>query len=204
MTENYGQLLYYIPKKKIEDPFTGYKVVMRLATHPLEGEICFTVPEDKLPIKLDRCMFHYQMEMPSNFVPDNDVAAKMVNKFEVKILDSTIFSSFTDGLEYAFFNHFIKKLNFSPKAQEIEMFVEGHFDAFDVDSDELETKRVKHNGKTLVENRQQYAEKNWKPEPDTIKLSTDGSALSYDVLCSARESFTSRVKGLFLGQSKRC
>lgn len=189
MVENFGSLLYYVKKKKHDDLFTGYKVVVRLATNPNDETREFIIPSDKLAVKLDKCTFLVSMTIPENYVPDNGFAAKMVQKFGFNILDNEIFSAYTDGLEYPLLNFFIKKLNFSPKAQEIEMFPEGHYDAYDCDGGELLTRLVKSNGKNLVENRQQYAVEKWITQVEDIKIGQNQDAVPYDRL---EHTYTSR------------
>ena len=179
MVNNYGSLLYYVKKKKPDDPYSGLKTIIRLATTPMDGVREFAIPNDKLSVKLDKCMFLVTMTIPTNYVPDNGFGAKMVNKFGFNILQNEIFSAYTDGLEYPLLNFYIKKLNFSPKAQELELFPEGHFDAFDCDKNELLTKRVKSNGKTLVENRQQYAIEKWVPAEEKIHIGTNQNPIEY-------------------------
>ncbi len=184
MTENYGNLLYYVNKPSTDDPYSNYKVVSRLATRPLTGQRQYEIPDDPLPVKLDRCRWLTWMTIPSNFVPDNDFVAKSIKKLTFNIMNQPIFEAFTEGWQYTIFNHCVKKLNLSPHAQEVELFPEGRFDAFDCDADELETRRVKCNGKTLVENRQQYAIEIWKDAKEQIELglSVGGLKNSYERL----------------------
>ena len=185
--ENYGNLLYYTKRNKPVDPFNGLKVVYRLGKrHSSLNSITFEVPEDKLPLKIDKNMLDFELIMPSNYIPDNDVAAKMVNKMTISVLDTVIFSSFTEGLEYTFFNHFLKKLNYSPQAQEVELFHEGHYDSFDIDSRDLPSTSLINVDKNCVENRQQYASQLWKKSEKAseklIKLGTTNEAVEHEIL----------------------
>ncbi|CAG5089850.1 Oidioi.mRNA.OKI2018_I69.PAR.g12375.t1.cds [Oikopleura dioica] len=183
MEENFGNLLYYKKPRKTSDPYAGYKVLHTLGDFSAgNGKITFAMPPDKLPIKLDRCAILFQLKMPSNFVPDNGFASKIIDKFNFYILDECIFSTWTNGLEYLFFNNFVKKLNYSPKAQEVELFPEGHYDSYDADADELLELKCKHNGLNLVENRQQYAMEEWKELEKPIKISTGKNAVDCEML----------------------
>ncbi|CAG5096498.1 Oidioi.mRNA.OKI2018_I69.XSR.g14646.t1.cds [Oikopleura dioica] len=176
MPENFGNLLYYTNDVNCnDDPYKGLKVLTKQGTADCNDRVIFDVPDDKAALKLDECMFQFKMTIPENFVPDNDVHAKIVKKLDVKILDNRIFSSF-DTHEYTFFNHFITKLNYSPLAQECELFPSGRFDSLDPDSEELTTIQVRRNGLNLAENRRQVLPSGSRPNFE-VYLNEQGNVL---------------------------
>lgn len=192
---DFGNLLYYSHDGTCsQDPYKGYKVISRLGTKECDGKYLFTVPEDKASLSLNQSMFTYKLEMPDNFVPDNDVHAKMVKKLEFKILDNRIFSSF-DNAEYTFFNQFITSMNVSPVAQECELFTTGRFDSSEPDVDELNDKLIR-NGKTLKENRQQYAEKIWRRSAQPTTLVVNEAPEHYELLTHKYEIRAPIIHGL--------
>ena len=193
---SYGKLLYYDRKTAacLDDPNRGRKVLPRLGKDDCIGKVRFIVPEDKTALSLEESNFTYKLQMPTNYVPDNDVCAKMVKKLEVSILDNRLFSSFDDH-EYTFFNQFALKLNVSPLAQDCELFSQGRFDHHESDSTEL-TRLLPRNGLTLAENRQQYAARKWVPSKTRLAFQTGGAALSYDIQTDEYEFRAPIVHGL--------
>jgi hypothetical protein len=193
----FGNLLYYKKRAKPCDPFNGLKVVTRLGEKDKSlNTWSWTVPDDKLPLKFDKCQLEFDAIMPENYVPDNDIAAKAISKLSISIMDTEIFSSYAEGLEYLWFNHCLKKLNYSPQAQEIELFPEGHFDSYELDACDLKTTLVKENGLNCVDNRQQYAKTEWKrPEKSenrSIKFGTDCDPVEFEV-CHHRYNLRSPI-----------
>jgi len=182
----FGNLLYYKKRNKPCDSYNDQKVVFRLGKQDKSIDTwTFAVPEDKLPLKIDKNQLFFDLIVPSNYVPDNDVAAKAVSKLTFNVLDSSVFTAYTDGMEYLWFNHCIKKLNYSPQAQEIELFPEGHYDSYDLDAADLENTLVKSNGLTCVENRQLYAEVEWqkadKEADRLIKIGKKQEPVAFEV-----------------------
>jgi hypothetical protein len=191
----YGRLLFYSHDGSCsQDPNKGFKVISRLGTKECDGKYLFQVPEDKASLSLNHSMFTFKLEMPDNFVPDNDVHAKMVKKLEFKILDNRIFSSF-DSAEYTFLNQFINTMNVSPLAQECELFPSGRFDSSEPDADELDEILIR-NGKTLKENRQQYAKKIWKRSAQPTSLVVNELPKHYEVLTHQYEIRAPIIHGL--------
>jgi len=160
MTADYGNQIYKNGDNHTEDPEKNYRFVSRLGNNDTEGFVRFVVPDDKYPLKPDQLLFLLTFELPSNYVPDNDIHAKMIKQLEVKILDSIIFQSY-DNYQYFLLNHMLTKLNYSNYAQDTELFYRGRFDHYDCPADEMESTKVKYNGLNLIENRQQYATKKW-------------------------------------------
>jgi hypothetical protein len=193
---SYGKLLYYDQKTSdcLDDPNRGRKVLPRLGRNDCIGKVRFIVPDDKTALSLEESNFTYKLQMPTNYVPDNDVCAKMVKKLEVSILDNRLFSSFDDH-EYTFFNLFALKLNVSPLAQDCELFSQGRFDHHESDSAEL-TKILPRNGLTIAENRQQYAVRKWVPSKTRFAFHSGGAALTYEVETDEYEFRAPIVHGL--------
>jgi hypothetical protein len=160
MSTDYGNQIYKSGDNHSEDPEKNWRFVARLGNDDSDGHSRFVVPNDKYPLKPDQLLFLLQFEIPSNYVPDNDMPAKMIRKLDVKILENLIFSSF-DVYEYFLLNHFLTKLNYSNHAQDTELFFRGRFDHFDIDSSKMLETRVHYNGMNVVENRQLYADEKW-------------------------------------------
>jgi len=179
MAQAFGQLLYLTDKKTTDDPYKGELIVYKLGVEERRGVYHFDVPEDKRSLKIENCMFVYDIDIDSNFVPDNGFHAKMVKRWLLLLNDTRVFDSF-DLNEYTWFNHFKTKLNKSDETQCLDMFPSGHFDDRDLDAAELSGKRLLRNGKTLVDNRQQYGKKIWKKGDQKITISEAQAARSFD------------------------
>ncbi|CAG5104698.1 Oidioi.mRNA.OKI2018_I69.chr1.g1462.t2.cds [Oikopleura dioica] len=180
MTENFGNLLFYNRDVRCDDdPYKGYKVLSRAGQFDCGNRVLFEVPDDKFSLKLSECMFRFRLSMPENYVPDNDVHGKLVRKLDIKILDNRIFSSFDDH-EHAFFSQAITKLNYSPLAQDCELFPYGRFDSLEADSYELEYIKLARNNKTLAENRKQYGQKRWETHSEAVVFKTGDQPQKYE------------------------
>ena len=152
----------------INEPYDGYKVISRLPAYNCPDLVRFEVPECTLGLSLKDSKLKAKFTIPSNYVPDNDVLAKAIQKFDLIIQNTKLFASF-DPAEYATYSHINCKLNKSIFSQEVEMFHEGRYDSFDLDGDELDTSNLKTSGENVVENRQKYAQKMWKPASEKIE-----------------------------------
>jgi hypothetical protein len=163
----------------VEDPYEGYKVVSRLPTYDCPDMVRFEVPEHPLGLSLKDSKLKAKFTIPSNYVPDNDVLAKAIQKFDLIIQNTKLFASF-DPAEYATYSHINCKLNKSIFAQEVEMFYEGRYDSYDVDGDELDKYELKLSGEKAVDNRQKYAKRIWKTSPEKME-GFDKDANSLDI-----------------------
>lgn len=181
MAAQFGKLLYLTDHKEADDPYKGEVMVSRLGVMERPDCYYFEVPEDKRSLKLDECRFTFDLDVDSNYVPDNSLHAKIVRKLVVSMHDQRVFDSF-DLNEYTFFNLAKIKLNESDDAQNLELFPSGHFDARELHSEGLvdEENALVRNGLSVVANRQQYSEKIWIRGKNMISFSTNPNAGQYD------------------------
>ena len=191
MAAEFGKLLYLSDKKDTDDPYKGEMMVPRLGTMDRPDVFYFNVPEDKRSLKLDECRFAFDLDVPDNYVPDNSLHAKVIRRVSIAFNDQRVFDSF-DLNEYTMFNHAKVKLNESDDAQDLELFPSGHFDCRELDGDELKKdvdedqlelgkkEKLVRNGLSIIENRQQYAEKIWQKGEQKISFSSDANAGQYD------------------------
>ena len=199
MSTEYGNQIYKTGDTHSEDPEKNWRFVARLGNDDTDGHSRFVVPDDKYPLKPDQLLFLLQFEIPSNYVPDNDMPAKMIKKLDVKILESLIFSSF-DNYEYFFLNHFLTKLNYSNLAQDTELFYRGRFDHFDIGADEMLHRLVRYNGKNIMENRQLYADEKWIKSKETISIANlvdqkiEAKSYVYSFKCPIAHGITRQPK----------
>jgi hypothetical protein len=178
--DRYGSLLFFEGRNKSDDPFKNYKVLKRRGNEEVRGHIRFSTPEDKDPVKVSRFMFCASMDLDSNFLPVNDWHAKSVRAFQVKVMDNLVDASL-NPLEYQLNSFYAKKLNYSVEAQEVELFPSGTYDSRELDGSELASAIVKHNGKSVVEHRQSFADKIWKKQPEKIQICA-GTNIEYETL----------------------
>ncbi|CBY42448.1 unnamed protein product, partial [Oikopleura dioica] len=199
MITDYGNQIYKTGDTHSEDPEKNYRFVARLGNDDTEGHLRFVVPDDKYPLKPDQLLFLLQFEIPSNYVPDNDMPAKMIKKLDVKILENLIFSSF-DNYEYFLLNHFLTKLNYSNLAQDTELFYRGRFDHFDINADRMLDTNVRYNGKSIMENRQLYADEKWVTSKELVTLGnlseqpTEAKSFVYSFKCPIAHGLTRQPK----------
>jgi hypothetical protein len=199
MSADYGNQIYKTGQSNTEDPEKNYRYVARLGNDDTQGYLRFVVPDDKSPLKADQLLFLLTFEIPSNYVPDNDMHAKMIRELEVKMLSSTLFHTY-DDYQYFLLNHFLTKLNFSNLAQDTELFYRGRFDHYDCHSDALESTVVKYNGLNLIENRRQYASKVWIKETTPINFGNfenvypEALSYTYNFKCPIAHGLTRQPK----------
>lgn len=199
MSADYGNQIYKTGQSNTEDPEKNYRYVARLGNDDTQGYLRFVVPDDKSPLKADQLLFLLSFEIPSNYVPDNDIHAKMIRELEVKMLSNTLFHTY-DDYQYFLLNHFLTKLNFSNLAQDTELFYRGRFDHYDCHADALESTVVKYNGLNLIENRRQYAEKVWIKETKPMTLGNfenvypEALSYTYNFKCPIAHGITRQPK----------
>jgi len=181
MAAEFGKLLYLENVAESDDPYKGEMMVKRLGTMDRPDVYYFEVPEDKRSLKLEECRFTYELDVPSNYVPDNSLHAKVIRRIVLAFHDQRTFDSF-DLNEYSIFNLAKIKLNESDDAQNLELFPMGHFDARELHARELNDSknRLVRNGLTIVQNRQQYAEKIWQSQREKINFSTASNQPDFD------------------------
>lgn len=156
----YNSDIYEVEENK--DPYEKMNFISRLAMDDSPELRRFEIPTDNPQgLCLNKCMISASFVIPSNYVPDNDILAKGISKLDMSIQNTKMFSSH-DESAYSFYSHSYTKLNKSFQSQEIDMFSSGRYDAYDVDSSQLNDIRLHHNNLNLVENRQQYAKAIWK------------------------------------------
>ena len=80
MNNNYGRLLEYHDKEYFEDPYSGYKIVRRLAQKTESNKARIELPQEGQKIKLVDSRVCYHLDAESHLIPDNDHYAKMINK----------------------------------------------------------------------------------------------------------------------------
>ena len=180
MASAFGQLLYLEDRRVTDDPYKGELILNKLGTLDRHGAYHFTVPENLKSLKLENCRFVYDVDIDSNFVPDNGFHSKMVKRWLLYLYETRIFDSF-DINEYTWFNHFKTKLNKSGVTQCLDMFPMGHYDDRDLDATELVDEPFSRiPGMSLIENRHQYASRVWKKAESKISFCSDNNAGSYD------------------------
>lgn len=200
MSTDYGNQIYKTGDTHTEDPEKNFRFVARLGNDDTDGHSRFVVPDDKYPLKPDQLLFLMQFEIPSNYVPDNDMPAKMIKKLEVKILENLVFQCY-NNYEYFFLNHFLTKLNYSNLSQDTELFYKGRFDHFDIHADMMQTQIVRYNGKNVMENRQIYADEAWVASDVTIpeigglsNVKTEAKSYVYSFKCPIAHGITRQPK----------
>ena len=172
--------MYLEDRRVTDDPYKGELILNKLGTLDRHGVYHFTVPENLKSLKLENCRFVYDVDIDSNFVPDNGFHAKMVKRWLLYLYETRIFDSF-DINEYTWFNHFKTKLNKSGVTQCLDMFPGGHYDDRDLDAAELVDEPFSRiEGMSLIENRHQYAARVWKKAESKISFSSDANAGSYE------------------------
>ena len=179
MADAFGQLLYLEDRRSTDDPYKGELILNKLGSMDTHGVYHFTIPENMRSLKLEKCKFVYDVDIDSNYVPDNGFHAKTVKRWHLYLYENRIFDSF-DINEYSWFDHFKKKLNKSDATQCLDMFPQGHYDDRDVDAAELKTAKFSRQNISLVENRHQYAKKYWRKGDSKISFSSDPSAGSFE------------------------
>ena len=181
MAAVFGKLLYLGDVKTSDDPYKGEMMVKRLGTMDRPSTYLFDVPEDKRALKLEECRFTYSIDVDSNYVPDNSMHAKLFKRLVMSLYDRRLFDAF-DLNEYTFFNLARIKMNESDDAQNLELFHMGHFDAHELHASELKdpTRKLVRNGKTIIENRTQYAKNIWVRGGKKISFSKAANAGLYD------------------------
>lgn len=147
MADAFGQLLYLTDRRNTDDPYKGELILQKLGVMERTGVYHFEVPENLRSLKLENCKFVYDIDVDSNFVPDNGFHAKMVKRWILYISENRIFDSF-DINEYTWFNHFKTKFNKSDATQCLDMFPSGHYDDRDLDSAALNTAKLSSNRTT--------------------------------------------------------
>jgi hypothetical protein len=178
MADAFGQLLYLEDRRATDDPYKGELILNKLGSEDTTGVYTFSVPENLRSLKLEKCKFVYDVDIDSNYVPDNGFHAKTIKRWHLYLYESRIFDSF-DINEYTWFDHFKKKLNKSGATQCLDMFPQGHYDDRELHADELVGERFSRQDISLIENRHQYAKKYWKRDPTKISFSSDPSAGSF-------------------------
>jgi hypothetical protein len=179
--DRYGSLLFFEGRNRSDDPFKNYKVLKRRGREEVTGLVRFSTPDDKDPVKVSRLMLLGAIECDSNFVPVNDWHAKCVKGMAVRMLDDEVDTT-SHALEYTLISFYSKLLNFSVDAKEVELFPSGTYDSRDLDGSHLAKHSIKHNGLSLVENRQKYAEKIWREADEKTTLYDGGPEHVYKLM----------------------
>ena len=94
---------------------------------PFPHNIEWVLGRDKRYLKLSETCFEFRIELPENYVPDNDVCSKLFENLEISVNHETITHKSCD-LDYSVTSYVLNKVTYDDSYVASTMDINGLFD----------------------------------------------------------------------------